>query len=186
MKTTLKCDFNDFQFSRVDNKAVVSFKLHKNDVKLYDTLHEMQEKSKNGLRVEVDIWREKRSLDANAYCWVLLDKIANEVQSTKEDIYISIIREVGVYEILPIKNVAVERFVKNWEKRGIGWLCDILGGSKIQDYTNVIAYYGTSTYDTKEMARFIDEVVEKAKSLNLETRTPEEIAKMKASWGAEQ
>lgn len=181
-KLNLKCDFVDMQTSQFGNQTTITFRLHGNGFKVFDELKEMENKGK-GLRVEVDVWREKRSLDANAYCWVLLDKIASEIKSTKEDVYLSIIHEVGVYEVLPIKDVAVERFVKSWEKKGLGWCCEVLGKSKIKDYTNVVAYYGTSTYDSKEMARFIDEVVSRAKELNLETRTSEEIAKMKSLWG---
>lgn len=140
--------------------------------------------SKNGLKIDMSKWREARSKDANAYCWVLLDKIAEATNSTKELIYREIIKRVGVFEVLPIKDVAVESFIKKWQSKGLGWVCEILGQSKLKDYTNIVAYFGTSTYDTKEMNRFIDEVVQEAEGLGIQTETPDKIAEMKSLWGA--
>ena len=140
--------------------------------------------AKNGLKIEIKQWREQRSLNANAYAWVIMDKIAQKISSTKEEVYKEIIKKVGVFEILPIKNVAVESFTKRWQSKGLGWVCEIMGDSKIPNYTNVMAYYGTSTYNTEEMARFIDEVVYIAKENEITTETPEQLAEMKSLWSS--
>jgi hypothetical protein len=42
---------------------------------------------------------------------------------------------------------------------------------------------GSHTYDTREMSRLIDGTVEEAKELGIETLTPEQLERMKASWG---
>lgn len=138
--------------------------------------------AKNGLKIEIKQWREQRSLNANAYAWVLMEQIAKETNQTKVDVYRDFIKRVGVFEILPIRDIAVKTFMQRWESKGIGWVCEILGDSKIPNYTNIIAYYGTSTYNTEEMARLIDDIVESAKELGIETMTPNEIAEMKSLW----
>ena len=138
--------------------------------------------TKECVKITIQKFRESRSRDANAYCWVLLDKIADATKSTKELIYKEIIKRVGVFEVLPIKDTAVDSFIKKWKSKGLGWVCEILGKSKLENYTNVVAYFGTSTYDTKEMSRFIDEVVQEARGLNIQTETPEQIAEMKSLW----
>lgn len=141
---------------------------------------------KNGLKIDIAKWREKRSLDSNAYAWVLMDKIAEKTNTTKENVYKEIIKRVGVFEILPLKDVAVEKFIKNWQSKGLGWVCDNLGSSpKLEGFTKIVAYYGTSTYDTKEMSRFIDEVVSEAQELGIQTETPDKIEEMKSLWGTE-
>lgn len=139
--------------------------------------------AKNGLKIEIKQWREQRSLNSNAYAWTLLDKIAQKINSTKEEVYKEVIKKVGVFEILPIKNSAVESFVKRWQSKGLGWVCEIMGESKIPNYTNIMAYYGSSTYNTEEMARFIDEIVYIAKENEITTETPEQINEMKSLWG---
>lgn len=67
-------------------------------------------------------------------------------------------------------------------KNGIGWVCEEIGKSKIEGYTNVKAYYGSSTYNSKEMARLIDSIVEDCKLQGIPTDTPEQIAKYKEMW----
>ena len=55
---------------------------------------------------------------------------------------------------------------------------------KLKGYTKIVAYYGTSTYDTKEMSRFLDEIVSEAKELGIQVETPEQIAEMKSLWSS--
>ena len=115
-----------------------------------------------------------------------MGKIAEKTNTTKENVYKEIIKRVGVFEILPLKDVAVEKFIKNWQSKGLGWVCDNLGSSpKLEGFTKIVAYYGTSTYDTKEMSRFIDEVVSEAQELGIQTETPDKIEEMKSLWGTE-
>lgn len=52
---------------------------------------------------EIKEYRQKRSLDSNAYCWVLCDKIAKELSKdgtiiTKEKIYQDAILQIGTFE----------------------------------------------------------------------------------------
>lgn len=138
--------------------------------------------AKNGVKCDLAQWHEKRSLDSNSYCWVLLDKIADKIGSTKEEVYKSFIKSVGVFETLPIKNTAVERFIKSWQSKGLGWVCEKLGESKIPNYTNVLAYFGTSTYDSAEMTRFINEVVNQAKELGIQTLDELELKQLADEW----
>ena len=121
--------------------------------------------------------REKRSLDANAYAWVLLGKLAAKLNIPKEEVYRQIIRDVGDnYEILPIRDEAVDKWISAWEEKGIGWCCDVLGKSKLGGYTNVIAYYGSSTYDSKQMSDFISLIVQECREQDIETATPRELS----------
>lgn len=133
---------------------------------------------------EIKEYKKKRSLDANSYCWVLCKKIADKLKITKEEVYIKAIHEVGTFEILPIRDEAVDIFIKAWSSKGIGWLCEVLNKSKLDGYTNLIAYYGSSIYDTKEMSILIDNIVQEAKQLEIETMTPRELEELMSMWGA--
>ena len=146
--------------------------------------------------IEVKQYRKKRSLDANAYCWVLIDKLAEimfknlksyEQQQTteekiKETIYKNAIRDIGgVSEIVCVKNDAVNKFRLGWEHNGLGWQTEILK-SKFADCTNVIVYYGSSAYDTSQMSRLIDNIVQDCKAAGIETMTPAELEVLKQEW----
>ena len=136
------------------------------------------------LSVEIKQFRKHRSLDANAYAWVLLGKIAAVVKITPVEAYRHAIKDVGGnYEIVPVKSERAEAWTRIWESHGMGWISEILGDSKHEGYVNIISYYGSSTYDTAQMARLIDRIIEDCKALDIETATPAEIALLKEAWG---
>ena len=139
-------------------------------------LEDLKNHVDNGKLLDVAIkkYRKKRSLDANAYMWIILQKISEKVNSSKEEIYREIIKRVGRFEITPIKNEAVDRWIKDWNDKGIAWHSEPLR-SKLDGYTTTINYYGTSTYNTKEMSIVINEVVFEAKELGIETMAPQEL-----------
>lgn len=140
--------------------------------------------SKDKLKTaKYDIKHKKRSLDANAYCFVLCQKIAEKIGNTKEYVYKQAIKQVGQFEIVPIRNNAVEDWIKAWEHHGLGWQAEIMRDSKLDGYTNVINYYGSSVYDSKEMSLLIDEIVNQAEELGISTITPKEIEQLKNAWG---
>ena len=135
--------------------------------------------------LEVKEHRQKRSLDANAYCWVLINKIADALRITPKEIYRQAIQNIGGnYEIIPIKEEAAERFRQIWESQGLGWPCVDMGKSKIQGYRNLRAYYGSSTYDTRQMSMLIDNLVQDCKALDIETLPPEKLALLMEGWDA--
>lgn len=77
-------------------KPTISFEINeKNDFKLM--VDELKECEK--LSIEVKPWRKKRSLDANAYCWVLIDKLSERLGESKESIYRKYIRDLGVMRL---------------------------------------------------------------------------------------
>ena len=122
--------------------------------------------------------KKKRSLDANAYCWKLVDSLAEVLHESPKEVYREAIRDIGgVSDILCIKNEAVETFVTNWESRGIGWQTETFP-SKLEGCTNVRVFYGSSTYDTKQMSTLIDRLIEECKAQGIPTLTPKEIAEL--------
>ena len=92
------------------------------------------------------------------------------------------IREVGEYTPLPIKVEAVFDFERIWSAHGIGWFIDVVDDSKIPGYKLVFAYQGSSTYDTKQMSRLIDNVMQDAKSIGIETEDPNKIKSLLEEW----
>jgi len=134
------------------------------------------------LNVKIEPIRKKRSLDANSYMWVVADKIAAEVHSTKVDVYRKAVRDVGVWADVAIETKALPTFMDLWDSKGEGWFTDV-SASKLKGCTKVRCYYGSSCYDSKQMARLIDYLVESAKDMGLETMPPDEIRRLTMEWG---
>ena len=141
--------------------------------------------SEKPLVVKIEKVKKRRSLDSNAYLWVLADEIAKVIRSTKEDVYKKAIQEVGVFKDLPISDMAVMDWITKWEAAGLGWFSDTVRESKLEGYTIVRSYYGTSVYNSQEMSRIVDYLVDEAQGLGIDTRTPNEIEEMKQKWGKE-
>lgn len=128
-------------------------------------------------------YRQKRSLDANAYAWVLIGKLADVMHMTPNEVYrTAIINIGGNYEVVPIKADAVPKFKEVWERNGIGWPAFELGPSKIKGYVNMMVYYGSSTYDSRQMAALIDNLCQDCKALGIETKPEAEIASLLGAW----
>lgn len=151
----------------------------KNDLlQEYDDLKDLEM-----LSIEIKKYRARRSLDANAYCWVLIDKIAENQCVTKEEVYREAIRSIGGNsEIVCVKDSAVERLCEGWRRNGIGWQTDTFQ-SKLDGCTNVILYYGSSVYDTKQMSLLLENLIQDCKALGIQTETPEAIERMKSLLG---
>lgn len=148
-----------------------------------ESLSSLEELKEDKLSIEIKKYRKNRSLDANAYMWVLISKLEEKINISKDIIYKDAIRNIGVYEVIPVKNEAVERFIEAWTKNGLGWVCETTK-SKLEGYTNILAYYGSSTYNTAEMSRLIDFIVQECKQLNIETMSRTELDSLIESWGA--
>lgn len=126
--------------------------------------------------------KKKRSNDSNAYLWVLLDKLAAVTGIPKSEIYRHAIKEIGGNcSVLEMVSEAVEDFCRGWEHNGIGWFAE-RDRSGREGYEIVLAYHGSSTYDTATMSRLIDYVVEDCKALGIETLSPEKLASMMEAW----
>lgn len=127
--------------------------------------------------------RKKRSLNANAYCWELCNKIGEAVGIPKEDVYRRSIRDVGSYTPLPIKEEGLDKFKEVWKGHGVGWFVDVVDDSKIEGYKLVFAYHGSSTYDTKEMSRLIDNLIQDAQAVGIDTLSEAERSLLLSEWG---
>lgn len=163
---------NDF----VNGEVLITFSVNEKNIVLPE-----YEKLKNckKLRIKAVQYREKRSLDANAYLWVLLQKLAEMLRTDKWSVYLQMLKRYGQFTYIVVKPGAVEAVKKQWrECEEIGEI-DVNGTKAVQ----MLCYYGSSTYDTKEMSVLIDGVVSECQELGIETLPPAELQRIKEQWG---
>ena len=141
----------------------------------------------NGLKkskewaVEFKQVRRKRSLSANAYAWVLMDKLAHKLGIPKTEVYREHVRLYGTFQVIKMKTEAVDRFREIWESNGIGYIAEVL--NEAIGETEILAYPGTSQYNTAEMARFIDGLVTECREQGIETMEPGRLKSLVEEWG---
>ena len=163
-----------FQFG-LEGEQYISFRLSEDGRKEYQSLKDCED-----LAIEAKPYRKKRSLDANSYLWVLLEKIAQVIGSTKDEVYLQQLGKYGVFTHVVVKPNVVDRVKREWRTvRELGEVT-INGQTGVQ----LQCYFGSSTYNSQEMSRLIDGTVADAKELNIITATPDEIARMKGLWDA--
>jgi hypothetical protein len=112
---------------------------------------------------------KKRSKSQNAYLWELIGKLADVLRIGKDELYIHLLEEYGQGDYIKIKsNVNPKNYFKYYKEVG-----------KDNDCTFYKVYRGSSEYDSKEMSILIDGLIQECREQNIDTLTPEEIAKMK-------
>ena len=122
---------------------------------------------------EVREYKQKRSLTANAYFWVLVNEIANVTNQSKDEIHLQMLKEYGQNEVFSIRSdIDVSRYLKYYEEIGKG---KVNG----KEFTHYRVFKGSSEMDSREMAILLDGVVQEAEQLGIPTLTPAEIARLK-------
>lgn len=143
-----------------------------------DTLKEEKE-----YKIEIKEYKEKRSLTANAYFWVMCDKLAEKLRIAKTEIYRSYVREIGGNSFLVCcTDSAVDDLCKAWEEKGIAWLAET-ERSKIEGCTNVRLYFGSSTYNSEQMSRLIELAKQDCIENDIPTWSEDELQRLCDEWG---
>ncbi|WP_276691180.1 hypothetical protein [Acidaminococcus massiliensis] len=137
---------------------------------------------KDGKRYNVSIERraKKRSLDANSYAWLLIQKLANVLGMSKEEVYREIIRGWGDFTCIKLPTHCANKFSDQWRAKGLGWIVE--KEWDCEGETALLLYPGSSTYNTRQMARFIDAIIDECKEQGIETMTPAELEALKEEW----
>ena len=136
------------------------------------------DKHKDGyVDLTVDKWSDKRSIQANAYFHVLVNAIAKATKSSMDDVKKQLVLNYGTpargsdgkYAAVKVpKNTDLDQFYKYY--RHIG--------TDENGLDMYILFKRTSDLNKDEMGRLITGTQDEAKALNIETLTPDELARM--------
>jgi len=163
------------QFTETGQQEIVLSLIEKTEIA------DLKKSIENGklLVVEVKQYHQHRSLNSNAFLWVMLEKMAGVLNATKDELYLQMLDRYGVFTHLIVKQQAVNRVIGEWRTvRNLGEI-KINGQIGVQ----LQCYFGSSGYDTAEMARLIDGVVSECADLGIETLPQSDIDVMNQQWG---
>ena len=133
------------------------------------------------IEVTLKLFRKKRSINANAYAWKLMTEIGEKIGQDKWEVYKRmLIRYSNSYQYIVINKPSYKSFIEHTSFRVVKVLSSGLfnGTKSIQ----LQGYWGSSTFDTKEMSVFIDGLVKECQELNIETESQEEIERLVNMW----
>lgn len=124
-------------------------------------------KSEKATAIDIDKLKRPRSLNANAYFHVLVDKIASAVRQSNEEVKKRLVVDFG-------KSYATVRLPKNVQPTlYFDYYKQI---DETDRFCEFILYKPTHLMETDEMARLIDGTIAEAKELGIETMTPQQLS----------
>jgi hypothetical protein len=165
-----------------DSDITITFTINERS-SIYEEYTKLKDCEK--LRIKVEKYREKRSLDANNYAWKLMSEIAEDLTTSKDEVYETMLEQYGTNALdddgnLITISVPAKVNIKNADIHcafmGKGWV----DGKEFNHYRVI---KGSSMYDTREMSKFIDGIVSEAKERGIQTMTPDDLRQMKERWG---
>lgn len=143
-----------------------------------ETLEALEKMRDKDLDLSLKVHREKRSIEANSYFHVLVNKIAEVLHTSNVEVKNKLIRDYGQYEyidgVIPTYLVKPEFVESMLNNPAIHFTQVGYEGDRVK----LAVMRGSHTYDSKSMSTLINGTVQEAKELGIETMTPSEIAKM--------
>lgn len=148
--------------------------------KYAEEIFKLQEALQDGksLDVEVKIHRKKRSLNANAYLWGLLNDMAIILRSTPWEVYIEMLRSYGVCRTIPVFPEDAKRERQRYR------IVEELGAKYFDGYKILIwlVWDGSHTYNTQQFSRLLEGTIEEAKGLGIEVISAADKDLLLSSW----
>ena len=126
-----------------------------------------------GLNEEIEVKRKKRSKNANSYFWELLQKLCFEMNVDLIEEYRKRVKELGICQTFELDNKNLATFEHLWNERGIAWFTEKVeqGANK----TIINAYYGSSSYNSKQFSKLLDNLVQDCREVGIQTLDDLEI-----------
>jgi len=173
----------DISIDYKTRKSKISLLLDTKEIDIVEQL-----KNENKLNIELKKYREKRSLNANNYFWKLLQELCELAEIDPIEEYKRRVKELGIFRRFKIEKDNINTFEKMWTAQGVAWFCEIADTEYIGniEFKIINAYYGSSSFNTKQMSRLINDLVQDCKAYGIETKTKQEIDSLLRSWSNEQ
>lgn len=157
----MKARLRDLSVNYENGNAIASFEL--------ESLPEIIEKYRGKeLEIKISQYFRRRSLNANAYYWVLCNQLAGARGMTNTEMHNFLLAEYGKFDGLEI----AMRPDIDWMKLNDIHLRPTKRKEGSYDVYQVIK--GSHEYDTEEMSKLIDGVIREANGEGIETITPQE------------
>ena len=173
MQFTGKC--LDASLNMMTGKYNITFEVNEKKA-LLDGFDKIKDCKK--LKVEAVKFRERRSLDANALLWSCLGKMAEALMIDKWDVYLLMLKRYGKFTHMMVEENAVEATKQQWRE------CEIVGDITLngKKFVQMLAYFGSSKYNTKEFSHLLDGVVSEMKEMGLEPPLSKEMRVALERW----
>ena len=134
--------------------------------------------------------KERRSLDSNSYYWVLVSKLSQKLRISAARVHNTMLRDVApvflidgrvACQAIPDTDEAENQVLES-STYHLRPTSETFEGNKGTVYRWYKILRGSSTFNREEMSALIDRIVAECKEQDIETATPEELARMADLW----
>lgn len=159
-------------------QVYLKFEGYKGALSFAQSLNDLKGKE---VDIKVTKHREKRSLNANAMLWACISDIAKTLDTDKDSVYFKMLKRYGKYTYVCVPPQAVEALKQQWRE------CEYLGDITIKGRpaSQLLCYFGSSTYNTQEFAKLLDGVISEMHEIGLQTPAEEERDRALKQWAKE-
>lgn len=150
-------------------KDICKAKVLKNNVLALKMTRPFQIDESKKYEVNIQEYRSKRSLEQNAYMWLLISEIDKKLNGERPsepiDVYIQCLQRANAkYDFIYILHEAVNELKKKF--RAMEYIGNVeVNGVMLENWK---IYYGSSTMNTKEMSNLIDCVLDYANEVGVD------------------
>ena len=156
----------------LSNNYIVSFEMEEGNLEQADKINNKE------LIITAETFKDLRSGEANRLLWECIGKIAKFENKDKWQVYLESLRKYGQYTYVCLKPEAVEAFKEGWRE------CEEIGELEIngQKAVQLLCYFGSSTYTTKEFAQLLDGVIEDLVNTGQDRPLSKEMRRALEQW----
>ena len=132
------------------------------------------------LAIEIEEYKEIRSINANKTLWLCLSRIAQAMNPPvdKWEVYLQMLKRYGKFTYICVKPNVVDAVKAQWRESEVIGEIEINGQKAVQ----MLCYFGSSLMNTKEFSVLLDGVISEMKEMGLQTPTPEEFRRVIEEW----
>lgn len=183
-----KAKITGFSVDHLNNK--IRLEIESDNAEYAETVEALQ---KGDIRLNMKQWREKRSLNANALFYLMVDKLADALRVSKPYIHNLLLRKYGqlqkiddrpIWVILP-ENEDISKRVDEDDSLHLKPTSEVKIGKDGRAYRTYLMLKGSHELDTKGMAVLLDGTLDEARQAGIDTMNPQEVERIKKMWGVE-
>lgn len=156
----------------LSNNYIVSFEMEEGDLEQADKINGKE------LIVTAEAFKDLRSGEANRLLWDCIGKLAKYQNKDKWVVYLESLKKYGQYTYFCMKPEAVEAFKEKWRE------CEVIGELEIngQKAIQLLCFFGSSTYTTKEFAQLLDGVIQDMVDAGMDKPLSKEMRRALDQW----
>ena len=172
----------------VDGKPLISFEVNEGQPAL-----KMAQKFKDSPKIKLKVteYKAKRSLDANAYYWLLIGKLSKALNISTSYCHNVMLRRYGVLETVDDTHVYLlfpdtdeaQKEVDEAETYHVKPTSNVRTGNDGKMYRTYMLLKGSHDYNTAEMATLISGLRDECTNVGIPVETPDEIANLLSLMG---